>query len=241
MYALYGCNRRATICWAAFSLVTLGLKGYGGVWSGIMAVESTVHPPFPGWTGCLAVSGRYQTGIIISSITAVIEALVFFIATAWKLKQHNYPLMTSMEAKFIQRLSPLSAALFQDGAFWLLAITVLSALLTLVAIYQRVYLLYVTAWIHTVSSCGASHIVLNIRGVAARQQQGSTRLQGQKSRMETLRFAEVLTPPSSTFCAGESTIPPGSSRDEGGASAEMWRRGLSIANARSPLTSMEAP
>ncbi|KAH6912925.1 hypothetical protein BKA70DRAFT_1422474 [Coprinopsis sp. MPI-PUGE-AT-0042] len=201
MYALYGCTRRALICWASFVLVMLGFESYGGAWSAIRAVRHAIPPPLPEWTGCLTAPVEYHTGVLFASIPTLIEGIVYFVATARKLNTliPTHPTITSMEVKSIQRFSPLAAALFQDGAFWSLAITVLSALCTWVAIYrQGLYILNVTSWIHTVFSCGAAHIVLNLRRIAARQEQGTMRSQGQKTRLETLRFAEIVTSSSST-------------------------------------------
>ncbi|KAH6912863.1 hypothetical protein BKA70DRAFT_1218959 [Coprinopsis sp. MPI-PUGE-AT-0042] len=96
---------------------------------------------------------------------------------------------------------------------FLLSQAVLSALLAWVANYQQgVYISYVTA------------------GVAARQQEGITTSKGQKTRMGTIQFAEMGALPSSTFCAGESSMPHSSSGDEGGNSVEIWQRGTGDAS-----------
>ncbi|KAH6912862.1 hypothetical protein BKA70DRAFT_778019 [Coprinopsis sp. MPI-PUGE-AT-0042] len=227
MYALHGRTHRAAMFWGSFSVVMVGLHSYGGVWSGITAVKNAVHLPFPGWTGCMTAGGGFQTGVLVASISTVIEGLVYFVATARKLKQHSDPAATNVEAKFtgIQRLSPLSAALFQDGAFWFLAITVLSALLIGFATYQHgLYLLYVTAWIHTIFSCGASHIVLNLRGIAARQEDGSTGSKGHKFWTKPIIFAQGPIPSSSLVHTDESSIPLDSIRDAEGNMVETWRR-----------------
>ncbi|KAH6912865.1 hypothetical protein BKA70DRAFT_1559318 [Coprinopsis sp. MPI-PUGE-AT-0042] len=221
MYALYGRTPRALISWAAFILVIIGLESYGTAWSAIRAVQHVMPAPFPEWTGCTTAPMPY-TGNLYACIPSILGGLVYFVATARKLKEHSqeYPTITSIEAKYIQRISPLSAALFQDGAFWFLLITLLSALCIWGANFEHgLYIVHVTAWIHTVYSCCASHIILNLRKIA-RLPEGNSISRGNRSWMEPIQFAEMPVPPNSYADTGESSTRHDSLRGNVGSSTE---------------------
>lgn len=221
MYALYGRTPQALFGWMSFVLVIIGLQSYGTAWSAIRAVENTMPPPFPEWTGCLTAPMPY-TGNLYACVPSIISGLVYFVATAKKLKEHSeeYPTITSVEAQYIQRISPLSAALYQDGAFWFLLITILSALCIWGANYrQGLYIVHVTAWIHTVYSCSSSHVILNLRKVS-RDPYGSALSEGSRSWVDPIRFAEIPAPPNSTADTGESSTRQSTLRTEAGSSVE---------------------